>query len=191
MSTSRAYLAKRLKAIGRDDLLAAAERGEVTLHACALWAGLISQQHVPQGNGSPNVSKRAAWALLRAERQGSPLAPKPEPQAIPPPHALPRSQPKFSQGQDSRAIIERLVNLGRADLIALVVERKLSPFQAERIANRSAPDRDARLGTTKTVTESLPRTVEPETAQKPEKAKPEEKRLKPEAKRPDPRALIG
>jgi hypothetical protein len=200
MSTSRAYLAKRLKAIGRDDLLAAAERGEVTLHSAALWAGLITQQRVPEGNGSQNVSKRAAWALMKAERGTSPSAPRPEsaPESAPAP-----VQPKFSQ--DTRDIIERLVAAGRSDLVLAIVERRISPFQAGRIAERGASEtrrgvtenvtenatENVTKNATKNVTETSPRTVEPEIVQKPEKAKPEAKRVKPEVTRPDVRALIG
>jgi hypothetical protein len=135
MSTSRSYLAKRLKAIGRDDLLEAADRGEVTLHSAALWAGLITQQRVPEGNGSPNVSKRKAWALLRAERRGASLAPKPDPQ---PENSPEPAQPKFSQ---TRTIVERLVAADRADLIVALVERRIGPFQAARIADRGMPPR--------------------------------------------------
>jgi hypothetical protein len=186
MSTSRIYLAKRLRAIGRHDLVEAAERGEVTLHSAALWCGLISQQHVPQGNGSQNASKRAAWALMRAERRGSLPEPKPEPAPEKRPAPL---APKFSQ--DSRAIIERLVSLGRADLVIAITERRISPFAAARIAAR-APARETRhavtenvtKNVTKNVTETSPRTVKPEPAQKPEKTKPAAPRL-------DVKALIG
>jgi hypothetical protein len=182
MSTSRAYLAKRLRAIGRDDLVAAAERGEVSLHAAALWAGLITQQYVSEGNGSQNASKRAAWALLRAER-----ATVPKPQPVPEIRSPP-TPPKFSQ--DTRDIIERLVSLGRADLITLVVERRISPEAAGRIARRAT----ARAGVTRAnLDPSAHRPVVSETAQKPpvhtqktaaEKAKPTPPRL-------DPRALIA
>jgi hypothetical protein len=183
MSTSRAYLAKRLKAIGRDDLLEAAERGEVSLHAAAVWAGLISQQYVSEGNGSQNGSKRAAWALMRAERRGLP-GPKPEPQLAPENRPAPLA-PKFSQ--DTRDIIKRLVDIGRADLVIAITERRISPFAAARIAER-APARETRPGVTENATENatenVSSTVKPEPAQKPAKAKPA-------AARPDPRALIG
>jgi hypothetical protein len=196
MSTSRAY-AKRLKAIGRDDLLAAAERGEVTLHSAALWAGLITQQRVPEGNGSQNVSKRKAWALLRAERQGSLLGPKPEPKLEP--EIRPAPSAKFSQ--QSRDIIERLVAAGRSDLVIAVTEQRISPFAAARIADRSASQRQAakalgvdestvRADLRKDPAESAGKSRAtkaertPEIDQKPEEAKPT-------APRPDVRALIG
>jgi hypothetical protein len=198
MSTSRAYLAKRLKAIGRDDLLEAAERGEVSLHAAAVWAGLISQQYVSEGAGSENASKRAAWALLRAERRGLP-GPNPKPQPAPENRPAP-SAPKFSQ--DTRDIIKRLVDAGRADLVIAITERRISPFAAARIADRGMSQREAAKalgvsretvrrdvsqdvpqGDTKRVTKAE-RREQPAPAQKPEKAKPA-------VARPDVRALIG
>jgi hypothetical protein len=63
-----------------------------------------------------------------------------------------------------------LVDAGRADLVIAVTERRISPFQAARIADR-APSRGVR------------RTVVSESDQKMEPAKP--------AARIDPRALIG
>ena len=180
MSTSRAYLAKRLKAIGRDDLLAAAERGEVTLHSAALWAGLITQQRVPEGNGSQNVSKRKAWALMRAERQGSLLGPKPEPQLAPENRPAP-SAPKFSQ--ETRDTIARLVDLGRADLVIAVTERRISPFQAARIADRGERTESQKQPSNR----SLKRGTISEGEQKARQAELEAKK----PPRPDVRALIG
>jgi len=177
MSTSRAYLAKRLKAIGRDDLLAAAERGEVTLHSAALWAGLITQQRVPEGNGSQNVSKRKAWALFRAERQG--LGPKLEPRLEPEISPKPAS-PKFSQ--DSRDIIARLVEAGRTDLVIAVSERRISPFAAARIAERSAHRRV-------TPPPSTSPQVETKKSEPVKTEKPEPKPRPPSSL--DPRALIA
>jgi hypothetical protein len=72
MSTSVAYLRKRLKAIGRDDLLEAAERGDFSFHAAAIDAGLIKQPAIA-GNGSPNAAKRTAYAIWKATRQSPPL----------------------------------------------------------------------------------------------------------------------
>lgn len=67
MSTSVAYLRKRLADIGRDDLLAGAEAGLFSVHAAAIEAGLIKQPDVT-GNGSQNQSKRIAWAIHKATR---------------------------------------------------------------------------------------------------------------------------
>jgi len=67
MSTSVAYLRKRLHAIGRDDLIAGAENGEFSMHAAAEWAGLITRQPV-LGTGSDNEMKRRFWALQKVER---------------------------------------------------------------------------------------------------------------------------
>jgi hypothetical protein len=102
--------------------------------------------------------------------------------------------------QETRTIIERLVSLGRADLVVLVAERRISPEAAGRIAERGAPARETHRGVTKTVTETSPRTVKPETAQPPlsvvtrwefptSSQRPD--KVKPAAPRPDVRALIG
>jgi hypothetical protein len=72
MSTSISYLRKRLRDIGRLDLLEGAERGEFSFHAAAIDAGLIKQPAV-NGNGSQNASKRTAYAIWKATRQSSPL----------------------------------------------------------------------------------------------------------------------
>jgi hypothetical protein len=189
VSTSVAYLRKRLADIGRHDLLEACENGLVSTYAAAEEAGLVKRAE-PVGTGSENAAKRRYWALAKITRGASPLAPKPEPQPAPEIRPTP-SAPKFSQG--TRDIIERLVAAGRADLVIAVTERRISPFQAARIAERSAREtrRDVTKSCTVQETESSPRTVEPETVQKPARAKPEAKRLKPDVKRLDPRALIG
>jgi len=88
MSTSVSYLRKRLADIGRYDLLDAADRGLVSVYACAEEAGLITRPEV-QGNGSPNAAKRRAWALMRVTAGKSPLAPESEAEIS--------QQPKFSQ----------------------------------------------------------------------------------------------
>lgn len=67
MSTSVAYLSKRLAAIGRHDLLEGAQRGEYSYLAAAEWAGLVTRRP-PTGNGSSNAQKRRAWALMKVER---------------------------------------------------------------------------------------------------------------------------
>ena len=67
MSTSIAYLSKRLADIGRHDLLAGAERGEFSYLAAAEWAGLVTRRPA-SGGGSQNAAKRRAWALAKVER---------------------------------------------------------------------------------------------------------------------------
>jgi hypothetical protein len=71
MSTSISYLRKRLRDIGRLDLLAGAERGDFSFHAAAIDAGLIKQPAII-GNGSQNAAKRTAYAIWKATRS-SPL----------------------------------------------------------------------------------------------------------------------
>jgi hypothetical protein len=183
VSTSVAYLRKRLADIGRYDLLEACERGEVSTYACAEEAGLVTRREIT-GNGSPNQAKKRAWALARITRQ-SPLTPKAEPEPRLEPEFSPKpAAPKFSQ--DSRDIITRLVEAGRADLVIAVSERRISPFQAARIAERGASARETHRGVTKTVTETLPRAA----AQKPKEVKPDAV-TKPAVTRLDPRALIA
>ena len=136
MGTSVAYLRKRLADIGRHDLLDAAERGLISTFAAAEEAGLVTRREV-QGNGSPNQAKKRAWTLARITRQAPPLPPKPEPQAVLP-VSIP-AQPKFSQ--ETRDVIAKLVAAGRADLVIAVIERRISPFQAARIADRGRGQR--------------------------------------------------
>jgi hypothetical protein len=176
MSTSVAYLRKRLADIGRHDLLEAAERGEVSTFAAAEEAGLVTRREVT-GNGSPNQAKKRAWALTRITRQALPLAPRPEPK--PEPEFSPKpAPPKFSQ--ETRDIIARLVEAGRADLVIAVTERRISPFAAARIADRSRSKRtvSAHINKVEEV-EEAPKQVHPKT-------KPE-----PVARKLDPRALIA
>ena len=89
MSTSIAYLRKRLADIGRYDLLDAAEAGLVSHFAAAEEAGLVRRREV-LGNGSPNQAKKRAWTLARVTRQAEPLAPA----KFSPGQAV----PNFSQG---------------------------------------------------------------------------------------------
>jgi len=70
MSTSISYLRKRLRDIGRLDLLEGAEAGHFSFHAAAIDAGLIRQPAII-GNGSQNASKRTAWALWKATRSSA------------------------------------------------------------------------------------------------------------------------
>src|SRR5262249_40028245 len=143
MSTSVAYLRKRLADVGRQDLLDAAEAGLISTYAAAEEAGLVTRREV-LGTGSPNQTKKRLWALSRIARGVPPLPPKPEPAepAISPSLA----HPKFSQ--TTRDVIERLVVAGRSDLVIAVTERRISPFQAARIAERGGsrrPSREASL----------------------------------------------
>jgi hypothetical protein len=71
MSTSISYLRKRLRDIGRLDLLEGAEAGHFSFHAAAIDAGLIKQPAII-GNGSQNASKRTAYAIWKATKS-SPL----------------------------------------------------------------------------------------------------------------------
>jgi len=72
MSTSISYLRKRLRDIGRFDLLEGAERGDFSFHAASIAAGLIKQP-ANTGNGSQNRARSTAWALAKASRQSAPL----------------------------------------------------------------------------------------------------------------------
>jgi hypothetical protein len=126
MSTSVAYLRKRLADIGRHDLLAAADRGDISTFAAAEAAGIIKRTRVT-GNGSGNQARKRAWAVARAT--GQPLPPKPQPQ--------PENGPVVSPlPAEIRAIITKLVKAGRADLICDVAEFRLSPHEAAAIADR-------------------------------------------------------
>jgi hypothetical protein len=128
MSTSVAYLRKRLNDIGRYDLLAAVAAGELSTFAAAEAAGLIHQRTRVLGTGSGNQARRRHWVVLRATGQAPPLAPKPEPQ--------PEIGPVSPLSQEIRDIVTKLVAADRADLIIAVAERRLTPFQAAQIADR-------------------------------------------------------
>jgi len=67
MSTSVAYLRKRLADIGRYDLLEAAERGEISTFAAAVEVGLCKRPEA-LGTGSPNAAKKRNWALMKIRR---------------------------------------------------------------------------------------------------------------------------
>jgi hypothetical protein len=123
MSTSVAYLTKRLRDIGRHDLLRAIECNELSTYAAAEAAGIVKRRPVT-GNGSENQSKTRAWAVARATGKVPPLPPRPEKPAPP-------TQPKFSQ--ETRAVIARLVEAGRTDLVLAVAERRISPVAASRL----------------------------------------------------------
>ena len=145
MSTSVSYLTKRLKAVGRFVLLEAAQRGELSYYCAAEAAELVTRRAV-LGNGSPNQAKKRAWAVMKAEGRGPRFAPKSGP--TPPTPARTDAHPKFSQepakqqfSPETRGIIARLVDLGRADLVIAVTERRISPFQAARIAERGGQRR--------------------------------------------------
>jgi hypothetical protein len=195
VSTSVAYLRKRLADIGRYDLLHAAERGEVSFFAAAEAADLVRRKEV-LGTGSENQAKKRAWAIGRITRQAPPLPPKPE--LMPAPEFSPKpAHPKFSQ--ETRDTIERLVDLGRADLVIAIVERRLSPFAAARIARggrrRTVSDHD-RADATETATETSSGSDEiPMPVDRIDKVEKVEQA--PEPKKPafpktlDPRALIA
>src|SRR5262245_44580388 len=76
MSTSISYLRKRLRDIGRLDLLEGAEAGLFSFHAAAIDAGLIKQPAI-SGNGSPNAAKRTAYAIWKATRSSPSDGPTP------------------------------------------------------------------------------------------------------------------
>jgi hypothetical protein len=183
MSTSVAYLRKRLNDIGRHDLLGAAERGEISTFAAAEEAGLINHRRPVLGTGSPNAAKRRAYALMRITGK-SPLRPldpepRPEPEFSPKP-----AQPMFSQ--ETRTIIERLVDLGRADLVIAVTERRISPFQAARIADRGG--RRHMVSADRTVSAHVDKV---EAVEKIDKVEQVEEAPKPKKPALDVKALIG
>jgi hypothetical protein len=134
MSTSVAYLRKRLADIGRHDLLAAADRGDISTHAAAEAAGLIrTARSRVTGNGSQNQARRRHWAVLRATGQAPPLPhtePQPEPQPGRPVSPLPG---------EIADIVRKLVAANRADLIIAVAEFRLTPFEAQAIVDRGGP----------------------------------------------------
>jgi hypothetical protein len=157
--TSRAYLQSRLEKLERWDLLEAIERGELTHYAAAQAAGCIAERPSEGRGGYSNAAKRVAWAVHRAEKvwqarerareearanglgetvlslQGETVvSPKIDIRA----ETVPSPAPPISSSPATRDIIVRLVALDRADLVCLVVERRLSPFQALRIAERGA-----------------------------------------------------
>src|SRR5262249_44093296 len=72
VSTSVAYLRKRLADVGRQDLLDAAEAGLISTFAAAEEAGLVRRRG-GLGTGSPNATKRGAWGISR-KTQGTPAA---------------------------------------------------------------------------------------------------------------------
>ena len=142
MSTSVAYLRKRLADIGRYDLLSAADRGDLSTHAAAEAAGLITTARSRvTGNGSQNQARRRHWAVLRATGQAPPLPPKPEVFDISNTRPQPETGPVSPLPAEIRAIVEKLVSLGRADLIISVAEFRLTPHQAEAIADRDVHGR--------------------------------------------------
>jgi len=182
VSTSVAYLRKRLADVGRQDLLDAAQRGEISTYAAAEEAGLVRRREV-LGTGSPNATKKRLWALSRITRGAPPLPPKPEPEPKP---AISPTPPRPMFSQATRDVIARLVEAGRVDLVIAVTERRISPFQAVRIAERGG-------GRRHTVSAPVDRVVEEvEEAPKPKKKPPEKSPPKSEAiSKLDVRALIG
>jgi len=191
MSTSVSYLKKRLADIGRHDLLQAAEAGLVSHFAAAEEAGLITRREV-LGTGSANQARKRAYALMRITGKSPlrPLKPEPKPESeISPAPA----HPKFSQTRD---IIARLVDLGRADLVVAIVERRLSPFAAARIARgrrRAVSDHDRPNETPNEISnETSPGSGEiPMPVDRIDKVEKVEQAPKPKKPALDVRALIG
>jgi len=60
--TSRDYLIRRLREIGRNDMVRAIEGGLLSAYACAVEAGLRKRRPIA-GTGSPNAAKRRAWVM--------------------------------------------------------------------------------------------------------------------------------
>src|SRR5262249_47562912 len=75
MSTSRSHLIKRLRDLGRDDLLDAIAAREISAFCAAEYAGIVKRQPT-LGRGSGNQERRRHYALARATGQVPPL-PKP------------------------------------------------------------------------------------------------------------------
>jgi len=140
VSTSVVVLRKRLAAIGRHDLLAAADAGQISFFAAGEAAGIVKRSRVT-GNGSQNQARRRHWAVLRATGQAPPLPPKPEVFDISNTRPQPETGPVSPLPAEIRAIVEKLVSLGRADLIISVAEFRLTPHQAEAIADRDVHGR--------------------------------------------------
>jgi hypothetical protein len=124
VSTSVAYLRKRLAAIERYDLLAAVDRGEISHFAAATEAG-IAKRYGLIGNGSENQAKKRDWALAKIEREAK-RAPEPA-------HPVTPLVPEIAD------IIRKLVAANRADLIIQVAEYRLTPFEAEAVVDQLRP----------------------------------------------------
>jgi hypothetical protein len=67
MSTSRDVLLRKLRERGHSVLAEAAERGDVSAHSAALYAGIIREKE-PVGTGSPNRAKK--WRIHQLLRGG-------------------------------------------------------------------------------------------------------------------------
>jgi hypothetical protein len=113
-------------------LVEAAENGLISFYAAAEEANLITRRP-PLGTGSANMTRTRMWAMAKVTGQAPRLASKPD-------HRPDHPQPLPSE---IRAIIEKLVAAGRADLICDVAEYKLTPFQAEAIVDRDERARKA------------------------------------------------
>jgi hypothetical protein len=59
--TSVEYLQDRIRRAGRDDLLEAIARGQISTYHAAELAGIIKRRPIA-GTGSPNAAKRRAFA---------------------------------------------------------------------------------------------------------------------------------
>src|SRR5262249_11218682 len=80
MSTSRDVLLRKLRERGHSVLAEAAERGDVSPHAAALYVGIVRPKD-PTGNGSPTAAKTTTWrihqrprGMKRGERGAKPVA---------------------------------------------------------------------------------------------------------------------
>src|SRR5262249_57230368 len=101
MSTTVAYLTKRLNDLGRDDLLAAVASGALSTFAAAVEAGLVQRPPV-SGNGSENQAKKRAWANMKATGRGplpsphpgAPAPKPPPPNSAAPPQVSPQTPPR-------------------------------------------------------------------------------------------------
>jgi hypothetical protein len=148
MSTSVAVLRKRLTDLKRYDLLDGIDRGLISTFAAACEAGICKRPEA-LGTGSPNKSKRIAFALSKITRE----APRPALGSKPEPKSSKLEVSKSARLADlaepplrepTRDIIARLVAEGRTDLLLAVTERRISPFQAARIADSGRRQREAK-----------------------------------------------
>lgn len=98
MSTSIAYLRRRLERAERHDLLRAVDAGEISHYAAACAAG-VTKRRPTLGYGNDHMTKRREWAIARAVGLEAPLPPLPEPQPEP-------AQPKVSKPRGERPTTE-------------------------------------------------------------------------------------
>ena len=129
MSSSVAFLQKRLADIGQFDLLQAARRGEISTFAAAEAAGLIrTARSRVLGTGSENQAKKRAWAIARITGQSLQVQSEHRP-----------TSPVAPLPKEVADIVRKLVAAGRADLIIAVAEFRLTPFEAEAVVDQGCP----------------------------------------------------